>query len=236
MSALFLTEEYAMYYALFESGHLGSDIIKFLLVMFALGYVLRLLVIAVSFLRMRLCDKEGFDRYLAENEIKLTDAFNPFSKKDFFPGRSSPVRDTSEDDNKKVLCKATARVIGKQEVKAYGTDEEGRPTTHVTYQLRVKFYVGNTAATASLGSATYDETVEIYYNKDDLTEVYLTSDERFKTGFTMADFTFEGIRRAKDKVGDKIMDAAQKNIIVNIIVNVVSILILVLVAKLNSSL
>lgn len=224
-----------MYLALFESGNPVGSILKIVVFAFVASYILRLVIVAVRFGSMWMSDKEGFNRYITENDINALKILNPFSNTLFFDKKTSEA-DVQDSEDKKVLCKATAKVIGKEEIKTYSTDEEGRPITAVSYRLKVKFYVGNSAATAWLGCDTYDDTVEIYYNKDNHSEVYLTSDERFKTGFTMADFTIEGLRNAKNKAEDKILTAAQKNVVLNILLTLAMAAVLVLAAKLNNAL
>lgn len=224
-----------MYLALFESGNPVGSILKIVAFVFVASYILRLVIVAVRFGSMWISDKEGFNRYITENDINALKILNPFSNTLFLDKNTSDENE-QDSENKKVLCKATAKVIGKEEIKSYSTDEEGIPTTAISYQLKVKFYVGNSAATAYVGCDTYDDNVEIYYNKDDHSEVYLTSDERFKTGFTMADFTIEGLRNAKNKAADKILSAAQKNIVLNILLTLAMVAIVVLASKLNNAL
>lgn len=224
-----------MYLAFFESRNIAGSILMIVIFSLVASYLLRLVIVAVKFGGMWLSDKDEFNRFITENDINVWKILNPFSNT-LFSDNDDAEESEQDNENKKVLCKATAKVIGREEIKTYGTDEEGRPTTAVSYQLKVKFYVGNSAATAYVGCDTYDDTVEIYYNKDDHSEVYLTSDERFKTGFTMADFTIEGLRNAKNKAADKIISAAQKNIVLNILLTLAMVAILVVVTKFNNAL
>lgn len=224
-----------MYLAFFKSGNIAGSILKLVIFSFVASYLLRLVIVAVKFVSMWLSDRDEFNRFITENDINALRILNPFSNT-LFSEKEAADGDEQDDEEKRVLCKATAKVIGKEEIKTYVTDEEGRPTTVVSYRLKVKFYVGNSAATAYIGSVTYDDTVEIYYNKDNHSEVYLTSDDRFKTGFTMADFTVEGLRNAKNKAKDKVLDAVQKNAILNILLTLAMAALVVLATKLNNAL
>ncbi|MBQ7132203.1 MAG: hypothetical protein IJO29_06490 [Oscillospiraceae bacterium] len=115
------------------------------------------------------CDFQRFGNYIKENGFSLLGIIGLIDFKWIFTARRTEKRPKGQ------FVKADAQVVeAEKEISEFYDENEGFKQ-HITYRLKIRYYVGTQSVTTYLDSESMEDEVEIFYNVDNPYEVQLAS-------------------------------------------------------------
>ncbi len=138
-------------------------VVKVFLICFLALFLERLLINIFS-------DFKRFIVYIKDNGFSLIGLFGLIDFKWIFTTRRKSTKAKGE------FVKADAKVVDVQKEIGEYYDEYAGFKQHITYRLKIKYYVGTKPVTAYLDSENIEDEFEIFYNVDNPYEIQRASE------------------------------------------------------------